>query len=561
MPKDGQDIPQAALVLPRVQSVCAKRPVRSGTDLVALGIAVAAIIMLIGIGGNVVPAAIDAMLGNGPPPNRLLLNAFLLNMALVLLGWLRYRELTEEIADRSRAEEKARLLAETDALTGLLNRRSLGPEADHMFAEAAARGEAVAIVMLDLDKFKQVNDANGHAAGDTLLIEAANRLAAILPPGALLARIGGDEFACALPYSPRHPETIDYMVERLIDVVARPVRFAGAEIETTISAGVAGHMPDSTADARTVLHNADIAMYHAKKRGRNRHCWFNPAMEEEMRFRTVMEAAIRRGLANDEFVPFYQKQVDLQTGRLTGFEMLARWETDDLGHIRPDQFIPVAEEIGLIEELSEQLIRKALLDARDWSPELSLSVNISACQLRNPWFAQKLLKLLVEANFPANRLEIEITEEALMQNMALIRTMTTSLKNQGVRIILDDFGTGNSSLSRLRALPFDRLKIDRSLVATMNVSIESAAIVKSIISLGEGLGLPITAEGIETPEAMSRICSFGDVRGQGFLYGQPQSAQDMKADLAALGMLNAPAAARPERPVHQTAILPEARTA
>lgn len=561
MPKDGQDIPKSTPLKPRSQSGCKKHPGRNGTDLLALGIALAAIIMLVGIGSNVVPAAIAALLGKGPAPDRLLLNAFLLNMALVLLGWLRYRELTEELASRRSAEQKARLLAETDALTGLLNRRSLSPAADKMFADAAKRGEAVAIVMLDLDKFKQVNDCNGHAAGDALLIEAANRVTAILPPGSLLARIGGDEFACALPYSPSRPEAVDYLVERLIDAVARPVRFAETDIETTISAGIAGHLPSSAEDARSVLHNADIAMYHAKKRGRNRHCWFNPEMEEETRFRTVMESAIRRGLENGEFVPFYQKQIDLHTGQLTGYEMLARWETAELGSVGPEQFIRVAEEIGLIDELSDQLIRKALNDARDWDPSLSLSINVSPYQLRNPWFAQKLLKLLVENNFPANRLEIEITEGALVENVGLVRTMITSLRNQGVRIILDDFGTAHSSLCRLRSVSFDRLKIDRSLIATMDHSIESAAIVKSIIALGEGLGLPITAEGIETPEMLARICSFGEVRGQGFLYGQPQTAENTRAELSALGLLNSASADISKVELSDHAPLPAARTA
>lgn len=508
-----------------------------GTDFVTRGIALSAIIMLVWIAGGVIPPTIAELSGRGPGPDHMLVSALLLNIALVLLGWRRYRELTEELADRCRAEEKARLLAETDALTGLLNRRSFSPAADRLFAHAAENGLAVAIVMLDLDNFKQVNDTNGHAAGDTLLIEAAQRLAAILPTGSLLARIGGDEFACAVCYSPARPGEVDLMVERMSDMVARPVRFAGFELETTISVGVAGHQPGSCEDALAVLHNADIAMYHAKKRGRNRHCWFDPAMEQELLYRNRLEAALRRGIANDEFVPFYQKQIDLKTGLAAGFEMLARWESREFGELGPDVFIPLAEESGLIEALGEQVIRKALVDASAWDSHLTLAVNISSCQLRDPWCAQKLLKLLIEANFPPSRLEIEVTESALTDKLGNVRTTIASLKNQGIQITLDDYGTGQSSLSQLRTLPFDRVKIDRSLISTVEANNESAAIVTSIVSLGEGLGLPITAEGIETPDMLAKIASLGIGRGQGYLFGAPQTASEVRSSLADTGWL------------------------
>jgi len=552
---DGvQDNPQPARLLQRQQPERAQCSGRGETDYVALGIALAAIILFVGIGSEVFPSTLRAALGHGRGPDRILTTALLLNIAILLMGWRRYRELTEEVVERRRAEEKARLMAGTDALTGMLNRRSLGPAADKLFAEAAQEGQAVAIVMLDLDKFKQINDVNGHAAGDTMLIEAASRLSEALPQGSLLARIGGDEFACVVAYQPSSPEHVERLVERLIPAVARPVQFAGSAIETTISAGIAAHLPQSREDALSVLHKADIAMYHAKKRGRNRFCWFDPAMEAELQERSELEAAVRRGVMNDEFVPFYHKQVDLRTGELAGFEMLARWEAPDQRAIGPEVFVPVAEEIGLIDLLSEQLIRKALDDARNWDHRLNLSINVSSVQLRNPWFAQKLLKLLVEANFPPSRLEIEVNESALLENLNVVRTMVASLKNQGVRIVLDDFGTGHSSLSRVRSLPFDRIKIDRSLIATVTESVESAAIVKSIVSLGEGLGLPITAEGIETREVLSRLQGIGQFRGQGLLYGPPQTGEKTNAELATLNLLNTPTAARPALPpVAQTA--------
>lgn len=530
---------------------------RTGKDVVALGIAFAAILMFVGTGGSVMPSIVRAMAGDGGPPDKLLINALLLNIALVIFGWRRYRELTGEVAERRRAEAHARILAETDALTGCLNRRSIGHAADQLIAEAEARGDAVAVIMLDLDKFKQVNDVNSHAAGDALLVEAARRLFENLPEGALLARIGGDEFASVLSFPAGRTDQVDSLAEALIAAVAQPVRYLGSEIETTISAGIASRGSGSPEDAQAVLHNADIAMFHAKKSGRNRHCWFDPAMESELRFRSELEAGLRRGIGDDEFIPFYQKQVNLETGELVGFEMLARWQSPSLGQVSPEIFVPVAEEIGLISAISEQLIAKALRDARNWDPRLTLSVNISPLQLRDPWFAQKLLKLLVEANFPANRLEIEVTESCLHENVGLVRSMITSLQNQGVQVSLDDFGTGYSSLAQLRSLPFNRIKIDRSFVTSLNDSPESVTIIQSIISLGEGLGLPITAEGIESEAVLEKLRGLGKFSGQGYLYGYPESAKDTEAELAQLNLLLEP----PVRSEPEAESVPIARSA
>lgn len=533
MPKGAGENYKSMLPAQRPQPASGAKSGSHGTDFVARGIAFSAAILLMGIAGAVVAGIVDELTGRGAGPDRLLVSALLLNIALVLLGWRRYRELTEELANRCRAEEKARLLSETDALTGLLNRRSFAPAADNLFAEAAQRGLSVAVVMLDLDNFKQVNDANGHAAGDTLLIEAAQRIADVLPAGSLLARLGGDEFACAFCYCPTRSDEVDMLVVQMSNTVARPVHFAGVDLETTISVGIAGQLPNSCDNALAALHSADIAMYHAKKRGRNRHCWFDPAMELELHNRRTLEAALRRAIANEEFVPFYQPQVDLNTGTVTGVEMLARWHSGEFGELGPDVFIPLAEEIGLIEALSEQLIRQALRDAHAWDNQPTLAVNISPCQLRDPWFAHKLLKLLVEGNFPPSRMEIEVSESALTDKLGTVRTTIASLKNQGIQVTLDNFGTGHSSLSQLRSVPFDQVKIDRSLIATIDSSKESAAIVSSIVSLGKGLGLPIIAEGIENQKTSDTLVKLGIARGQGYLFGPPQSADEVLPIIAA----------------------------
>lgn len=521
-------------------------------DIVSLGIALAAILMFVGTGSDVLPEVVRSISGQGHGPDQTLATALLLNIALIIFGWRRYKQLTSEVTERRKAEEQARVLAETDPLTGCLNRRSVSPATDRLIQQALQRGQAIAFLMLDLDNFKMVNDLNGHATGDVLLRAAAERIVAQVPPDGLVARIGGDEFAVVLPFYPAEPEVVDRLASRLIEAVAQAVFVNSLEIESTVSIGLSRSDGDgSPVDAQTLMHMADIAMYHAKKRGRNRYYWFEHSMESELRFRSELEAGIRRGIPAGEFVPYYEKQIDLATGEIVGFEMLARWNSPSLGLVNPDLFIPVAEEIGVIADLSESVIRQALLDARHWNPKLTLSVNISPVQLRDPWFAQKLLKLLIEANFPASRLEIEITENSLHDNIGLVRSMITSLKNQGIRVSLDDFGTGYSSLAQLRTLPFDRIKIDRSFITTLPDSKDSATIVQSIVALGEGLGLPITAEGVESEEVLHELRKFSGLKAQGYLYGMPETARTTEAELAQLDLLleraEAVAASAPER--------------
>ena len=516
---------------------------RSRRDVIALGIVVASIILFVGTGSSVLPKIVRALTGQGTAPDAMLTNALILNIALVIFGWRRYVELTTEVRTRREAQEQAQLLAVTDPLTGCFNRRSIAAQTDGLIAAGRSQGECVALIMLDLDNFKSVNDLHGHAAGDSLLRTAASRIAACLPERGLLARIGGDEFACVVPFDPAQTASVDRLADMLIAAVSEPVEHGDVQVETTISAGLScsDSAPDS--DSQALLHMADIAMYQAKKQGRNRYCWFDPAMESELRFRGELEAGIRRGIPLGEFVPFYEKQIDLATGELVGFEMLARWHSPTLGNVSPEIFIPVAEEIGAIAELSEALIRQAAIDARYWHPRLTLSVNISPVQLRDPWFAQKLLKLLVEANFPPSRLEIEITETSLHDNMGLVRSLITSLKNQGVRVSLDDFGTGYSSLSQLRSLPFDRIKIDRSFITTLPDSKDSATIVRAIIAMGEGLGLPVTAEGVENPGVLDALQQFSGIKAQGFLYGKPGPAEKIYAELEQLDLVMQPAPA------------------
>jgi len=511
-------------------------------DIVALGIAAAAIILLVGTGGSVLPKVMDAMFGNGPRPDIVLINALLLNIALIIFGWRRYRELTREIAERRRAEERAHQLAATDPLTHCLNRRSMLTATEEVRARAAARGEAVAYCMIDLDNFKQINDIHGHPAGDAVLVMLCNRLRALLPREARLARLGGDEFAFVMPFPAGHAERVDDLVIRMFENLAQPFRLPEVTVELTLSIGLAAdHDPDGTiglvVDAGTLMQQSDMALYHAKKQGRNRYFWFEPSMESELRFRNQLETGIRRGLARGEFVPYYEQQIDLDSGALVGFEMLARWRSPQLGVISPDTFVPIAEEIGLINELSERLMEQAFADAKEWDDSLTLSINISPVQLRDPWFAQRLLKKLVAAGFPPQRLEIEITESCLHENIGLVRSMIMSLRNQGVQVSLDDFGTGYSSIEQLRNLPFDRLKIDRSFVSELREPGGRSRIVEAIVSLGRGLDLPLTVEGVEDEQILKALKSMGRLKAQGYFYGLPEDADAVRTRLKAAGRL------------------------
>lgn len=506
-------------------------------EVVALGIVVAAIIIFVGQGATALPAVLRAIEGSGEGPAAYVASALLINTALILFGWHRHNELTREIGLRRLAEQQARELAFTDPLTGSLNRRSIGPEVDRLVAEARASGNghrAVAFVMLDLDHFKQINDLNGHRAGDLLLTTMAERVRSLLPTGSCLARLGGDEFACVIPYDKRETAAIDRIASAIIAGARQPFAVAGGELSISLSVGIAcsnGLPARCDSAAEELLHMADMAMYHAKKNGRNRYDWFEPKMEQDLRSRAELENGILAGIARGEFVPFYEQQVDVATGELTGFEMLARWNSPHLGLVSPDRFIAVAEELGVIGDLSESIIAQALRDARDWDPRLTLAVNISPVQMRDPWFAQRLLKLMAEANFPPERLEIEITETCLNENIGLVRSLVTSLKNQGVKVILDDFGVGYATLAQLRALPFDRVKIDRNLISRLARAEGSDAVVHTIASIGEGMNLPVTAEGIETELLRDSLRTMGTFKGQGYFYGRPETAEQVRARL------------------------------
>ena len=506
-----------------------RKPAPRERDFVTLGIAFAAIILFVGTAGVVLPDLIKAWTGEEASPDTALTNALLLNIALILLGWQRYKALSDELDTRRASEEEARRLADLDHLTGCHNRRSFTTALGDLLNDLERREQALAAIAVDLDNFKQVNDLHGHQAGDEVLRTTAARIQRLLPDGGILARLGGDEFVCVVTYHPQVPDRVDQLATRMIEQVARPVPYGDSPVDVTMSIGIASStqiedMRHGTTSAQKLMHKADIAMYHAKKQGKNRFYWFEPPMENELRFRNELEAGIRKGIANGEFRPYYEQQVDLESGKLVGFEMLARWESPEMGVVGPDIFIPIAEEIGVIGEMSEALIARAFEDAKEWDSQLTLAVNISPVQMRDPWFAQKLLKLLVRHNFPANRLDIEITESCLHENVGMVRSMISSLRNQGVGVSLDDFGTGYSSLSQLRSLPFDRLKIDRIFISELKQEEHGEKLVDAILAMSDGLKLPVTAEGIENEVVLEALKRMGKMKGQGYHYGRPEPA-------------------------------------
>lgn len=509
---------------------------RRAGELITGAVSVAAILLFVGIGSSVLTAILRQHLQGGAPVDQPLIVALLLNVALILIGWRRHQALTREVGERAAAEERAQLLAAHDPLTGFLNRRSIAEDGAAMFARAKGRGKAMALLMLDLDHFKTVNDMHGHAAGDALLCVVAAEIAAAMPAAALTARLGGDEFACGFLFDPDNSDTVDRITERLVSRMAQPFDAGGIRCHISVSIGVARSDVDCSG-IDTLLRSADIAMYAAKKSGRNRSAWFDASMEREMQARNELESGLRVAIPRQEIVPYFEQQVDLVTRRLTGFEVLARWEHPTRGLVSPEVFIPIAEETGMIADLSLSIMRQAFTAARDWDPELVISINISPWQLRDAWLAQKIIKVLTETGFPAHRCEIEITETALFENLALAQSTVASLKNQGVRLALDDFGTGYSSLAHLRALPFDRIKIDKSFVTSLTESADSAAIVGAIARLGESLNLPVTAEGVEDAEIEGRLTAIGISKGQGWHYGKPLSIAGVRRMLAERRML------------------------
>jgi predicted signal transduction protein with EAL and GGDEF domain len=357
-------------------------------------------------------------------------------------------------------------------------------------------------------------------------------LADELGSAAVIARLSGDEFAVALMLDPNELSRAEATADGVLRAATRPFMFEERIIQVGAFAGIAS-APGGSASIPDILRRADIAMDHARSSRIARPVLFDAGMERALVAQGEIEQGIRYGLDHGQFVPYFEPQVSFETGEIVGFEVLARWNHPLSGIIGPDVFIPVAEDIGLIGRLSEQVIGEALLEAAAWDPSIMISVNISPTQLTDGWLAQRIVRILAETAFPAERLVVEVTESSLFADIEFARSIVTSLKNQGIRLALDDFGTGFSSLSHLRSLPFDIIKIDRSFVSNIHVKRESLAIIRAVTTLANAISVPVCVEGIENEAAFNMVVRLGCAIGQGWYFGKPMQAEQARELLAA----------------------------
>jgi diguanylate cyclase (GGDEF)-like protein len=451
---------------------------------------------------------------------------FMLSVALMIYGFRRYRDLSREIGARAEAEQQALKLARHDPLTGLPNRRFFEEKLDQCLATTG--GMQLAVLMLDLDGFKTVNDTHGHAAGDKALIEFARRASAILRSNDFLARIGGDEFAIIMPAigSLDEPATL---ARRITAAIVEAFIVNRATVTFGVGVGIA-IAPNDGVEADDLMRRADRALYRAKQGGRSLVRFFEPEMDSLIERRAVIERELRTAIASDRIIPYYQPLVALDTNRIIGFEALARWQDEALGFVPPDVFIVIAEETGLINALGDRLFRRACSEARNWPANFTLAFNISQVQLRDPTLGLRLLAILGQTGFSPRQLEIEITETALVENIAVAQTTIDQLRQAGVRIALDDFGTGYATLSQLLSFHLDKIKIDRSFVTGLEKSEEGRVIVRAILGLAKGFGLTTTAEGVEEAGQLAYLKANGCTEGQGYLFSKAIPAENI-ADL------------------------------
>jgi len=439
------------------------------------------------------------------------------------------RGTAEDITQRKQSEARIEHLAYHDSLTGLPNRFALSARLAQSLADARRNGQQLAVMIIDLDHFKTINDSLGHDIGDQLLIAVSQRLRLVLRDTDTVARLGGDEFVIAIP-GITAPEDAARVAEKVIEVVGEPLMLAGHALHTSPSIGI-GIFPTDGLDTDALMKSADTAMYYAKQHGRNGYHFFTAAMNAAATERLLLETQLRASIQRNELHLLYQPQVQLSTGRIVGMEALARWNHPERGSIAPDKFIPVAEETGLIIPLGAWVLEEACRQAALWDaqglPPLRMAVNLSTYQFRDRDLVRHIDDILRRTGLPADRLELEITESAMMENSEQTAEVLRSIGSLGIHLAIDDFGTGFSSLAYLKRFPLDRLKIDRSFIMDLEQDTNDLAITEGIIMLARSLGLAVIAEGIETPTQLDILRSFGCGEGQGYLFGRPMLAEEL----------------------------------
>ena len=442
-------------------------------------------------------------------------------VALIIIG----AGISTHLVDRrtrSKSEEQLQYLAAHDALTDVANRRAFAAALEVQCDKLGRDGRPFALLMIDLDRFKPINDTLGHPVGDIVLQKVARRLRHAVRGGDMVARIGGDEFA-VMAYGLASEAEAEALAGRVVEILGRPFIIQGQVAEIGASVGVS-LAPKHGSDPETLVQFTDIALYTAKRTDERGYRLFEPAMQEVIQRRRFLEVDLRRACMREDFKIAYQPIIDSATGAYTGAEALLRWTCPDRGEVEPSEFIPIAEELGLISRIGAGVLKQACMDAASWPKHLDLAVNISPVQLHDPRLPQTVMQALEDSGFPATRLELEITETALLGNDEIVMRTLTKLREFGIRISLDDFGTGYSSLSYLHRFPITRIKIDKSFVQRLPSDVGSASIVRAIAQLGESLQMKITAEGIETDEQMAFITQHGCNDVQGFLISRPVNA-------------------------------------
>lgn len=429
---------------------------------------------------------------------------------------------------RSNANDELRKMALHDPLTGLPNRTNFNQQLTQSLSKAEEQNGKLAVYCIDLNKFKEVNDSRGHAIGDEMLCALAGRLEKLISENSFVARLGGDEFA-ALNYY-RSENQHDEFSTALAEIFKAPLILSDMEVIPAASIGLA-HYPEDGERADHLINNADIAMFHAKSNHIETTCPYDEQMGHEVRARRQLAEALNDAIQNDELTLNYQRQTSLLDGKVCGYEALLRWTHPERGRISPADFIPLAEENGIIIQLGEWVLRRACMDAVLWQPMTKIAVNISAVQLKDANLPKLVHQILVETGLPPHRLELELTETAVIQDKVRSLHIIRQIKALGVGIALDDFGNGYSSLDTLRTFPFDKIKLDRTFIDGVKDDKQTKAIIRAVLALGKSLDIPVLAEGIETAEQMEMLQAEGCNEGQGYLLGHPLPLSELTAQL------------------------------
>jgi diguanylate cyclase (GGDEF)-like protein/PAS domain S-box-containing protein len=432
----------------------------------------------------------------------------------------------EDITEWQRAQAQITHMARHDALTNLPN-RTLFREQLEQAVRLAKRGDKFAVLCLDLDHFKDINDSLGHPIGDALLMEVGRRLSSCVSEGDTVARLGGDEFVIVQLCGSDESSPAVSLASRIVEAISEPYHIGGHQLVIGVSVGIS-LAPDDGKNPDELLKKADLALYRAKADGRGTYRFFEAGMDARAQARRLLELDMRAALPRGEFEMHYQPIRDVATDRIVACEALVRWRHPLRGLIPPGNFIPLAEETGLIVQIGEWVLRTGCRDAAAWPDDVGVAINLSPVQFKNPNLMAHVLDALAQCGLPAHRLELEITESVLLQNSEATLATLHALRGSGVRISLDDFGTGYSSLSYLRSFPFDKIKIDRSFVEDVTSRNDSLAIVRAVTGLGRSLGIATTADGVETPAQLELLRREGCTQAQGYLFSKPRPASEVK---------------------------------